>query len=103
MPFILSEQGVARERLDEWFRTRQLTPNIYAQVAGHEAIVSMVSLGFGVALIPEIVLHNSPLANMVEPLSHQPPLKPYEVGLCVQNSRLKSPVVQAFWEQLVEG
>ncbi len=103
VPFILSEQGVARERLDEWFRTRQLTPNIYAQVAGHEAIVSMVSLGFGVALIPEIVLHNSPLANMVEPLSHQPPLKPYEVGLCVQNSRLKSPVVQAFWEQLVEG
>ena len=98
VPFILSERGVARERLNAWFRRKRISPTIYAQVAGHEAIVSMVSLGFGIGLIPQIVLDNSPLTNEVKPLPLQPDLKPYEVGLCVLNRRLKSPLVRAFWE-----
>ncbi len=102
VPFIMSERGVARERLNEWFRKRQITPNIYAQVAGHEAIVSMVSLGFGVGLVPQIVLDNSPLAAKVKPHPFQPQLKPYEVGLCVLKRRLKNAVVSAFWQQLGE-
>lgn len=99
VPFILSEQGLARERLDHWLKKKRVAPNIYAQVAGHEAIVSMVSLGFGIGLIPQIVLDNSPLAALVRPLPIQPPLKPYEVGLCVLNRKLKSPLVRAFWER----
>ena len=99
VPFILSEKGVARERMEEWFKHQQITPNIYAQVAGHEAIVSMVSLGFGIGLIPQIVLDNSPLKDKVRSLPMEPELKPYEVGLCVAQKRLKSPIVRAFWEQ----
>lgn len=99
VPFILSEQGVARERLNAWLKKKRVAPTIYAQVAGHEAIVSMVSLGFGIGLIPQIVLDNSPLAAKVKPLPVQPPLKPYEVGLCVLNRKLKSPLVRAFWER----
>jgi len=100
VPFIMSEQGVARERLNAWFLRRRISPNIYAQVAGHEAIVSMVSLGFGVGLVPKIVLDNSPLAEKVKLHPFQPNLKPYEVGLCVLASRLKSPLVRAFWERI---
>lgn len=100
IPYILSERGVARARLDQWFSEKHITPNIYAQVAGHEAIVSMVSLGFGVGLVPKIVLDNSPLANKVKAAPVQPQLEPYDVGLCVSNRRLKSPIVKAFWEQL---
>lgn len=103
VPFILSERGVARERLDHWFRERSINPNVYAQVAGHEAIVSMVSLGFGLGLIPQIVLDNSPLKSNVQTLTMSPPLQPYEVGLCVLSRRLKSPVVHAFWEQIEQG
>ena len=99
VPFILSERGVARERIDAWFKKSKISPNIYAQVAGHEAIVSMVSLGFGVGLIPQIVLENSPLANKVKPVAEQPSFRPYEVGLCVLEKRLKNPLVKAFWEQ----
>jgi LysR family positive regulator for ilvC len=47
-PMILSEEGLARERVDRWFRQLGAKPHIYAQVSGNEAIVSMVSLGFGV-------------------------------------------------------
>lgn len=102
VPFILSEQGVTRERIGEWFRQKKMTPKVYAQVAGHEAIVSMVSLGFGLGLVPKIVLDNSPLAVKVKALPIQLPLKPYEVGLCVLNKRLKSPIVEAFWKQINE-
>ena len=100
LPFFLSEKGVARERLNAWFSTHGITPNIYAQVAGHEAIVSMVSLGFGLGLVPEIVLNNSPLKHLVSRFKRQPKLAPYEVGLCVLERRLKNPVVRAFWELL---
>lgn len=100
VPYILSERGIARLRLDKWFKDHQITPNIYAQVAGHEAIVSMVSLGFGVGLVPKIVLDNSPLVDKVKPAPMQPALEPYDVGLCVSNRRLKSPIVKSFWQQL---
>lgn len=105
VPCILSEKGVARERLNAWFQRRKVSPNIYAQVAGHEAIVSMVSLGFGVGLVPEIVLENSPLVDKVKLHPLQPDLEPYEVGLCVLTRRLKSPLVRAFWDasQLAAG
>lgn len=98
VPCIVSEKGVARERLNAWFQRRKVNPNIYAQVAGHEAIVSMVSLGFGVGLVPKIVLDNSPLVEKVKLHPLQPELKPYEVGLCVLTRRLKSPLVRAFWD-----
>ncbi len=99
LPIILSEKGIARERLDKWFSTNHISPNIYAQVAGNEAIVSMVSLGFGVGLVPEIVIDNSPLSDQVRPFKIQPNIKPYEVGICCSQKRLKSPLVAALWEQ----
>lgn len=100
VPFILSEQGVARKRINSWFASHKIQPTIYAQAAGNEAIVSMVSLGFGVGLVPAIVLDNSPLHNKVRQLDYQPELKVYEVGVCVLKKRLKSPVINAFWDLL---
>lgn len=99
-PMILSESGLARSRVDAWFRARGVQPSIYAQVAGNEAIVSMVSLGFGVGVVPRIVLDNSPLADNIRVLNVQPKLKAYEVGLFALKRKLKNPVVNAFWAQL---
>jgi LysR family positive regulator for ilvC len=99
-PMIVSEAGLARRRLDSWFRQLNIQPNIYAQVAGNEAIVSMVSLGFGVAVVPQIVLDNSPLADKVMVLDVRPRLKAYDVGLFAQDRKLKSPIINAFWKQL---
>jgi len=101
IPIIIPEEGLARERLDTWFDTHNIKPNIYAEVKGNEAIVSMVSLGFGVGVLPKIVVDNSPLAEQVEPFVVQPDLGPYSMGICVMEKRLKSPIVAAFWGQLV--
>ncbi len=100
IPIIIPEEGLARERLNTWFNAQAIKPTIYAEVKGNEAIVSMVSLGFGVGVLPKIVVDNSPLANQVELFSMQPDLGPYSMGICVMEKRLKSPILNAFWAQL---
>jgi len=99
-PMILSESGLSRGRVDNWFAELGVQPNIYAQVAGNEAIVSMVSLGFGVGVVPQIVLDNSPLADRIQVLKIRPKLDPYEVGLFTLLKKLRSPLIEALWAQL---
>ncbi|EPF12223.1 HTH-type transcriptional activator IlvY [Cedecea davisae DSM 4568] len=103
IPFILPEQGPVRRRIELWFRRQKVSnPLIYATVAGHEAMVSMVALGCGVALIPEIVLENSPepVRNRVLILERSDENTPFELGVCVQKKRLNEPLVSAFWKLL---
>ena len=59
----------------------------------------MVSLGFGVGVVPHIVLDNSALAETVRVLDVQPELAPYEVGLFAQEKRLASPIIDALWSE----
>ncbi len=98
VPMILAEDGISRNRMDAWFRELQVKPRIYAQVAGNEAIVSMVSLGLGVGVVPEIVLEHSPMADRIQVLDVEPQLEPYHVGLFTLKRHLKNPLVKAFWE-----
>lgn len=97
VPMILAEGGLARKRIDSWFRQQGISPRIYAQVSGNEAIVSMVSLGLGIGVVPKIVLDNSPLLDRIQILKVQPTLEPYEVGLFTLKKNLKNPLVNAFW------
>lgn len=100
IPMILSESGLARKRADQWFKKIGIKPLIYAQVAGNEAIVSMVSLGFGVGIVPQIVLDNSPLASQVNVLNILPTLPNFEVGIFALEKKLRHPLINAFWSQL---
>ena len=98
IPLILAEQALSRRRVEEWFRRRGIGPNVYAEVAGHEAILAMVRLGCGVGAVPEIVIDNSLFKNDVRKLDVDPSLPPYDVGLCVHKRKINSPVVSAFWK-----
>lgn len=102
VPMILSEAGLSREYSNTWFRALGISPRIYARVAGHEAIVSMVALGFGVGVVPRIVLDNSPLVARVRVLPVKPELPHYDVGLCVLERRLRSPLIRALWDEVEE-
>lgn len=99
VPMILSEEGLARDRTDRWLRQHSIKPRIYAQVSGNEAIVSMVSLGFGVGIVPQIVLDNSPLTSRIRVYDIKPPLAPYDIGLFALEKRLKEPLINAFWDR----
>lgn len=98
IPLILSERGLARQSAEHWYRRSGVKPNIYAQVSGHEAIVSMVGLGLGVGVVPELVVRSSPQGDRVRALDVQPELTPFSVGLCVLEQRLENPLVRAFWD-----
>lgn len=98
LPMILSEQGLGRVRAERWFKQQGIKPNIYGQVSGNEAIVAMVALGFGVGVVPELVLTNSPIAEKVRSISVTPELEPFSVGLCVVNQHMGHPLVKAFWQ-----
>ncbi|MDP2561078.1 HTH-type transcriptional activator IlvY [Psychrobium sp. 1_MG-2023] len=103
LPLIVPEQGLARKRLDQWFKRKNIRPRIYSEVAGNEAIVSMVSLGFGVGLVPKIVLDNSPLKDSIQIVEATPQLKPFEVVICCLKKRLKNPLINSLWTAAKEG
>ncbi|MEH6550516.1 MAG: HTH-type transcriptional activator IlvY [Pseudomonadales bacterium] len=98
IPMIVSESGLARERLDAWFMERGESASIYAQVSGHEAIVSLVALGFGIGVVPELVIAGSPLQDQIEIIEDAPILEPFDVGLVTLTRRLEDPLVRAFWQ-----
>ena len=105
IPFILPEHGPSRKRIELWFRRHKINnPLIYATVSGHEAIVSMVALGCGIALIPSVVVDNSPepVRSRISLLDNISLVEPFELGVCALNKRLSEPLVRAFWQLLPE-
>lgn len=100
VPVIYPEQGMLKKRFDEWYSIKSIKPNIYAEVAGHEAIVSMVALGCGISIVPKAVVEQSPVHNSVEILSIKPDLKPFNVSLCVNKTRLNEKIIDAFWNMI---
>jgi len=98
IPFIVPERGITKEILDAWLRERGIRPRVYVQVAGHEAIVAMVSLGLGVGIAPELVVEASGLAPRVSQVALPAGLPPLTIGLCSLKQRLLSPLVKSLWD-----
>ncbi|WP_199609946.1 HTH-type transcriptional activator IlvY [Flocculibacter collagenilyticus] len=98
LPFVMPEAGPARSHLMAWLKAMKLKPQEYAQVSGHEAIVSMVALGCGVSIAPDLVIENSPVKNKVRilPVPVQP--QAFNLGLSCLKKQLNNPLVQAFWQ-----
>jgi len=97
VPFILSEAGTTRDRANYWFKKKKIKPTIYAQVSGHEAIVSMVALGCGIGIAPDVVINNSPVKDKIQRLK-QETIKPFDLGICCNRSKLNDPLVHALWD-----
>ena len=100
---IMAQKGMARKRIDAWFRSKKIRPNIYAQVSGNESILAMVSLGFGIGIVPGLALEKNMLKREVVALDVRPKIRPYSVGICVQKRRIRNPLVKAFWETIRVG
>jgi LysR family positive regulator for ilvC len=100
LPFIVPEQGLSRQRLAHWWRINEINPVIYAKVAGNEAAVSMVSLGFGIALVPKIVVDNSPIKNKVHIMAIPDSVAAFDIGLVTKKVHLQQPLINAIWQLL---
>ncbi len=97
-PIIMPDSGLSRQRLERWFAEKKIVPNIYAEVAGNEAIITMVGLGCGVGVVPQLVLDKSPTQDQVKQLAPSPKLAPFSIAICVMKKKVQSPQVLAFWE-----
>ena len=98
VPLIVPERGTTQELLYDWLRQRGVRPRMYAQVAGHEAIVAMVSLGLGVGIAPQLVIDASGVKEGVETLHVDGGLPALTIGLAGLRQRLASPLVRALWD-----
>jgi LysR family positive regulator for ilvC len=98
-PWILPERGLSRDMIDRWLQERfDARPPVYARVAGHEAIVAMVGLGLGVAVVPKLVVDASGLEDSLRLVSLAGQLPAFEIGLCARRSRLTDPVLEGLWQ-----
>jgi LysR family positive regulator for ilvC len=97
IPLIVPERGTTKDLLDDWLREEGIRPRIYAQVAGHEAIVAMVSLGLGVGIAPQLVIESSGPGQGVDLVPVTPSLPMLSVGLAALRHRLDSSLVSALW------
>lgn len=101
-PVILPTEGLSRTRADKWFADKAISPYIYSQVAGNEAIIAMVSMGCGVGVVPQLVLEKSNFKDEVMLLETTPALKPFTVGVSTLVKSGDNPVVNSFWHIITE-
>lgn len=102
-PMILADTGLSREYMDHWFARNQVVPRVHSRVAGHEAIIALVNLGFGIGLVPRIVLEQSPLSGEMVIMEDMPRFTPYSIGLCTRKASLANPRILALWEMASVG
>ncbi|TKB45395.1 HTH-type transcriptional activator IlvY [Thalassotalea mangrovi] len=101
LPVILPDHGPIRRRFDRWYQQQtgdevKQKPNIYARVSGHEALVSMVALGCGIGIAPQVVIDNSPVQDRIRPLVTDHPIPDFTLGVCGLSNRATQPLLEAF-------
>jgi LysR family positive regulator for ilvC len=96
LPFIMPESGPIRTKFEKWLKAMNIKPNIYASVAGHEALVSMVALGTGISIAPEMVIQSSPVANKIAVLNPNISPEPFDLGICCLKNKKTESIVSAF-------
>ena len=79
-PLILPKTGLARQRFDQWTKSRNVKPIIQAETEGNEAILAIAHLGLGIGLIPQIILESAPYKNSFVVPAARNTLGFYEIG-----------------------
>lgn len=97
MPFIRPAHYIGNSNIDKWFIKQGLKPEIYGDVDGNEAILSLVSAGIGISILPEVILKHSHLSKSVN-IVKTTGLPEISVGIVMRKKALISPVKKIFWQ-----
>ncbi|MER7002845.1 HTH-type transcriptional activator IlvY [Dactylosporangium sp. NPDC000555] len=101
VPFVLPRGGLARDAARRWLRRRRLDPAIAAEVDGHEALLTLVSLGIGAGVVPQLVLETSAVKDRLSVVPVEPPIGTFVIGLCARRIDLRRPILSALWASVV--
>lgn len=94
---VLPESGPSKRIVHHWLAEHGIKPRVYATVAGHEAIVSMVALGCGIGIVPKVVVENTQArVNLV----NLPDIEAFELGLCCLKKQLDMPIIKALLKEV---
>lgn len=91
-PLILPLEGLSRQRFDTWAKKMQETNKgtthleITAEAAGNEALLALARLGLGLALVPRLVLDNSPFSEGLVLYEAGPDFGEYDIGFLMQKN-----------------
>lgn len=96
-PFVLPRQGPVRTAADQWFRSLRITPHIAAEPDGHEALLTLVALGYGIGIIPSLVLQHSSIRSRLHQVPTSSGPEELAIGVCVRRTDLHRPLVAAAW------
>jgi LysR family positive regulator for ilvC len=96
-PFVLPRQGLVRTAADHWFRSLGIQPHIAAEADGHEALLTLVALGYGTGIIPDLVLQHSRVRTRLRQLPTPTRPGPLAIGVCVRRADLHRPLIAAAW------
>lgn len=86
LPLILPQSGLARQRYDRWVKDRSRgfrgmgAPEVVAETSGNEALLALARLGAGLALVPRLVLENTPFADGLVLYQAGPGFGDYDIG-----------------------
>ncbi|MDQ1040136.1 LysR family positive regulator for ilvC [Streptomyces sp. V3I8] len=96
-PFVLPRQGPVRTAADQWFKSLRHTPRIAAEPDGHEALLTLVALGYGTGIIPGLVLQHSSIRSRFHQVPTPSSPGELSIGVCVRRTDLHRPLVAAAW------
>lgn len=102
-PFVLPRHGMVRTAADQWFRRLGSTPRIAAEADGHEALLTLVALGYGTGIIPRLVLRHSSVRSRLHEVPTPSGPDDLVIGICVRRADLHRPLVAAAWAATQSG
>jgi LysR family positive regulator for ilvC len=103
VPFVLPRGGLARDAARRWFHRQRLDPTIAAEVDGHEALLTLVSLGIGAGVVPRLVLDTSAAKGRLAVMPTDPPIGTFVIGLCARRTDLRRPILSALWASVADN
>lgn len=98
VPWVIPERGNGKRIVKTWFKKENINPHIAARVSGNEAIVAMVSLGFGCGIVSDLVLESSPFKKNIILIPYDHEINPYKVILAIKENRRSEPIINELWE-----
>ncbi|WP_440651773.1 LysR substrate-binding domain-containing protein [Cysteiniphilum sp. 19S12-1] len=96
-PFIMPIQFLNDNTIDKWLIEQKRSPRIYGEVDGNEAILSLVSSGVGISVLPKVVVEHNHLASKIKMFALKN-MAPVTVGIVMRKQAIKSPVKLKFWQ-----
>lgn len=99
-PFVLPRSGLARDTARRWFRAQRITPELAAEPDSHEALLTLVALGYGIGIVPQLVLDATTITDQLITLPADPPPEPFTLGLCARRIDLHRPLISALWTHI---